>query len=114
VLPAQRYVGVIGHDSSPLSLGVHKKFGPEREVVQLVWRVIDVEEKRLFVSGAGQRQGVAAMRRVRINTTSFEGEGLSAVPLAVRVGKTGVAVLFRYGVVVPLMLEPGTILPHSR
>jgi required for meiotic nuclear division protein 1 len=36
----------------------------------------------------------------RINTMGFEGETLSAVPLAVRVGKTGVAVLFRYGVVV--------------
>jgi required for meiotic nuclear division protein 1 len=36
----------------------------------------------------------------RINTIGFEGEALSAVPLAVRVGKTGVAVLFRYGIVV--------------
>src|SRR5271155_4077155 len=36
----------------------------------------------------------------RINTMGFEGEALSAVPLAIRVGKTGVAVLFRYGVVV--------------
>jgi uncharacterized Rmd1/YagE family protein len=36
----------------------------------------------------------------RINTMGFEGETLSAVPLAIRVGKTGVAVLFRYGVVV--------------
>ena len=30
----------------------------------------------------------------RINTMGFEGEALSAVPLAIRVGKTGVAVLF--------------------
>jgi uncharacterized Rmd1/YagE family protein len=36
----------------------------------------------------------------RINTTGFEGEALSAVPLAIRVGKYGVAVLFRYGVAV--------------
>jgi uncharacterized Rmd1/YagE family protein len=42
----------------------------------------------------------------RINTTSFEGEALSAVPLAIRVGKTGVAVLFRYGVVVLINLLP--------
>ena len=33
----------------------------------------------------------------RINTIGFEGEALSAVPLAIRVGKTGIAVLFRYG-----------------
>jgi required for meiotic nuclear division protein 1 len=36
----------------------------------------------------------------RINTTGFEKEALSAVPLAVRVGKEGVAVLFRYRAVV--------------
>ena len=42
----------------------------------------------------------------RINTMGFEGEALSAVPLAIRVGKTGVAVLFRYGVVVLIGLSP--------
>jgi len=42
----------------------------------------------------------------RINTTGFEGETLSAVPLAIRVGKTGVAVLFRYGVAVLIGLSP--------
>jgi required for meiotic nuclear division protein 1 len=42
----------------------------------------------------------------RINTTSFEGEALSAVPLAVRVGENGVAVLFRYGVAVLIGLSP--------
>jgi required for meiotic nuclear division protein 1 len=36
----------------------------------------------------------------RINTAGFEGEALSAVPLAIRIGKDGVAVLFRYGVAV--------------
>jgi uncharacterized Rmd1/YagE family protein len=41
----------------------------------------------------------------RINTTSFEGEALSAVPLAVRVGDKGVAVLFRYGVAVLIGLS---------
>jgi required for meiotic nuclear division protein 1 len=42
----------------------------------------------------------------RINTTGFEGDALSAVPLAVRVGKAGVAALFRYGVVVLINLSP--------
>ena len=42
----------------------------------------------------------------RINTTGFEGDALAAVPLAVRVGKAGVAVLFRYGVVVLINLSP--------
>ncbi|SDS55191.1 RMD1 family protein [Bradyrhizobium canariense] len=42
----------------------------------------------------------------RINTMGFEGEALSAVPLAVKVAKTGMAVLFRYGVVVLIGLSP--------
>ena len=42
----------------------------------------------------------------RINTVGFDGEALSAVPLAVRVGHTGVAVLFRYGVVVLIGVSP--------
>jgi required for meiotic nuclear division protein 1 len=36
----------------------------------------------------------------RINTAGFEGQVLSATPLAVRVGESGMAVVFRYGVVV--------------
>jgi required for meiotic nuclear division protein 1 len=36
----------------------------------------------------------------RINTAGFEGQVLSSAPLAVRVGSNGMAVLFRYGVVV--------------
>src|SRR4030088_1158635 len=36
----------------------------------------------------------------RINTAGFEGQVLSSAPLAVRVGSSGIAVLFRYGVVV--------------
>ena len=36
----------------------------------------------------------------RINTAGFEGQVLSSAPLAVRVGSSGLAVLFRYGVVV--------------
>jgi required for meiotic nuclear division protein 1 len=42
----------------------------------------------------------------RINTTGFEGEVLSALPLAIQVGKAGVAVLFRYGVAVLIGLSP--------
>ena len=36
----------------------------------------------------------------RINTQAFEKDALSAVPLAMRAGKDGIAVAFRYGVVV--------------
>ncbi|CCE04935.1 conserved hypothetical protein [Bradyrhizobium sp. STM 3843] len=36
----------------------------------------------------------------RINTAGFEGQVLNATPLAVRVGSSGIAVVFRYGVVV--------------
>jgi required for meiotic nuclear division protein 1 len=36
----------------------------------------------------------------RINTAGFEGEVLSGTPLALRVGASGLAVVFRYGVVV--------------
>ncbi len=42
----------------------------------------------------------------RINTNGFGGEILSAAPLAIRIGRTGVAVLFRYGVVVLIDLSP--------
>jgi uncharacterized Rmd1/YagE family protein len=41
----------------------------------------------------------------RINTTSFEGDALSAVPLAIRIGENGIAVLFRYGVAVLIGLS---------
>jgi uncharacterized Rmd1/YagE family protein len=42
----------------------------------------------------------------RINTIGFEAEALSAMPLAIRVGKAGVAVLFRYGVAVLIGVTP--------
>jgi uncharacterized Rmd1/YagE family protein len=42
----------------------------------------------------------------RINTIGFEGEVLSALPLAIQVGEAGVAVLFRYGVAVLIGLSP--------
>jgi uncharacterized Rmd1/YagE family protein len=41
----------------------------------------------------------------RINTAGFEGTVLSTTPLAVRVGVNGLAVVFRYGVVVLLGLS---------
>ena len=41
----------------------------------------------------------------RINTAGFEGELLSSTPLAARVGSSGLAVVFRYGVVVFLGLS---------
>jgi required for meiotic nuclear division protein 1 len=40
----------------------------------------------------------------RINTAGFEGQVLSGAPLTVRVGENGLAVVFRYGVVVFLGL----------
>jgi uncharacterized Rmd1/YagE family protein len=42
----------------------------------------------------------------RINTTGIEGEVLSTAPLAIRIDKAGVAVLFRYGVAVLIGLSP--------
>ena len=42
----------------------------------------------------------------RINTAGFEGQVLSTAPLAVRVGSNGLAVLFRYGVVVFIGISP--------
>src|SRR3984885_9219775 len=42
----------------------------------------------------------------RINTMGFEDEALSSVPLTIRVGKAGIAVLFRYGVAVLIGLSP--------
>jgi uncharacterized Rmd1/YagE family protein len=41
----------------------------------------------------------------RLNTAGFEKEALSAVPLALRVGADGIAVLFRYGAVVLLNMS---------
>jgi uncharacterized Rmd1/YagE family protein len=42
----------------------------------------------------------------RINTANFEGDIVSAVPLAVRTGENGTAVIFRYGVAVLVGLSP--------
>jgi len=54
----------------------------------------------------GRRVSVHALHLGdRINTVGYEGEILSAVPLAVRHGQNGVAVLFRYGVAVLIGLS---------
>lgn len=42
----------------------------------------------------------------RITTSNYDGEILSAVPLAIRTGENGAAVLFRYGVAVLIGLTP--------
>src|SRR5258706_6341423 len=41
----------------------------------------------------------------RINTSGIEGETVSTVPVAIRIAKEGIAVLFRYGVVVLIGLS---------
>ena len=41
----------------------------------------------------------------RINTSGIEGETLSTSPLAIRIDNEGIAVLFRYGVVVLIGLS---------
>jgi hypothetical protein len=43
----------------------------------------------------------------RINTANFPGDALSAAPLAVQIGDAGIAVLFRYGVIVFIGLAAG-------
>jgi uncharacterized Rmd1/YagE family protein len=55
----------------------------------------------------GRRLSVHALHLGdRINTVGYDGEILSAVPLAVRIGQSGVAVLFRYGVAVLIGFTP--------
>src|SRR5712671_6051926 len=51
-------------------------------------------------SAAQQITGHAVLIGDRINTAGLEGQVLSNAPFAVRVGSSGVAVVFRYGVVV--------------
>jgi required for meiotic nuclear division protein 1 len=43
----------------------------------------------------------------RINTANFPAEALSSAPLAVRIGEAGIAVLFRYGVIVFIGVAAG-------
>jgi uncharacterized Rmd1/YagE family protein len=54
--------------------------------------------------GSTQMSAHALQIGDRINTAGFEGEILSNTPLAVRIGASGLAVVFRYGVVVLLGL----------
>ena len=55
----------------------------------------------LVASDLGSRVTAHAVHLAdRINTVGFEAEALSSVPLAIRAGAHGVAVLFRYGVAV--------------
>jgi len=53
MLPSQRSINVVSDNAGPLPLGVHEKFGSQSEVVQLIWRVIDLQQKRLLVGGTG-------------------------------------------------------------
>ena len=57
-----------------------------------------------FGSGSQSDDRACAAIGDRINTAGFEGEVLSGTPLGVRVGQTGLAVVFRYGAVVFLGL----------
>jgi len=52
------------------------------------------------ISTADQVTAHAVQIGDRINTAGFEGQVLSSTPLAVRVGASGLAVVFRYGVAV--------------
>jgi uncharacterized Rmd1/YagE family protein len=54
---------------------------------------------------AGQVTAHALQIGDRINTAGFEGHVLSNAPLAVRIGSNGLAVVFRYGVVVFIALS---------
>jgi uncharacterized Rmd1/YagE family protein len=54
---------------------------------------------------AGQVTAHALQIGDRINTAGFEGQILSNAPLAVRIGSNGLAVVFRYGVVVFIALS---------
>ena len=65
MLPAQCHVGIAGRDPGALPLRIVKVFGAQGEVVQLVRRIVDVDEKGLLVRRAGQHSGIAALRRVR-------------------------------------------------
>jgi hypothetical protein len=80
MLPGQRGINVVGYNTGPLPLRIHEKFGAQGEVVQLVWRVIDIQQERLLVRIAGQRSRVTAMCCVRsIERHDLWAEGRAAV-----------------------------------
>src|SRR6266849_8016392 len=87
-----------------MALGMRAIF----EVGERVSQGDGVMTKAEFISAEmGTRVTAHAMHvGDRINTMNLEGEILSAVPLAIRVNKTGIAVLFRYGVAVLIGLSP--------
>jgi uncharacterized Rmd1/YagE family protein len=68
-------------------------------VVCYIWAMTESEPTLLQINAHALQIGD------RINTAGFEGEVLSTTPLAVRVGASGLAVVFRYGVVVFLGLS---------
>lgn len=59
-----------------------------------------------FVTTARRVTAHACHVGERINTAAFDGDLLSSAPLAVRAGQHGIAVIFRYGVVVLIELTP--------
>jgi required for meiotic nuclear division protein 1 len=61
---------------------------------------------RAFVPNSHVMTAHAVQVGDRINTTGFEGEILSNTPLSMRMPGNGIAVLFRYGVVVLIDLSP--------
>jgi uncharacterized Rmd1/YagE family protein len=61
---------------------------------------------RAFVPDSHVMTAHAVQVGDRIDTTGFEGEILSNTPLSMRIPGNGVAVLFRYGVVVLIDLSP--------
>jgi required for meiotic nuclear division protein 1 len=65
------------------------------------------EKERMVNSNSSTTQLTAHALQIgdRINTAGFEGQILSSAPLAVRVGEHGIAVMFRYGVVVLIGLS---------
>ena len=80
MLPTQSSIDIVGNYAGPLSFGIHEKFGSQREVVELVWRVVDVEQERLFVSRAGQRGAISTMRAAGgIERHDLRAEGCAAI-----------------------------------
>jgi required for meiotic nuclear division protein 1 len=71
-----------------------------------VWRVL---RSAIWMKRSGPNDQVVTAHAIqlgdRINTSGIEGETLSTSPLAIRIDKEGIAVLFRYGVVVPIGLS---------
>ena len=79
VLPASRDVYVAGGDAGTLAVMVVEPLGAEREVVQLVWRIVDVEQEGLLVGPASQHRGIRTKRGARrIERNKLRAEGRAA------------------------------------